>query len=114
MIRAVILAILLSASPIPVLGAPPPGVDLNSPRAKWFESLKQPGTGIGCCSVADCRTYAQSDVRVGPKGYEIRYEGRWLPVPNDKILQGKVNPMGRPVACVVAGEVWCFVRGAET
>jgi hypothetical protein len=21
----------------------------------WFESLKQPGSGVSCCSIADCR-----------------------------------------------------------
>src|SRR5215469_16074808 len=36
------------------LAAPPDNPD--PALAPWFESLKQPGTGASCCSIADCRT----------------------------------------------------------
>ena len=32
---------------------PPPDADMS--LAPWFQSLKQPGTGMSCCSMADCR-----------------------------------------------------------
>jgi hypothetical protein len=90
-------------------GAPPENGD---PRlAPWFESLRQPGTGISCCSIADCRPV---DYRVGENGYEVLIEDLWRPVPADKVLQGKDNPLGRAVVCwtPVRGIV-CFVRGTE-
>lgn len=93
-----------------VLAAPPDNAD---PRfAPWFEGLRQPGTGISCCSIADCRPV---DYRVGADGYEVFIEGQWHPIPADKILQGKDNPMGRAVVCwTPARGVLCFVRGTET
>lgn len=76
--------------------------------APWFRSLAQPGTGISCCSLADCRPVS---ARITPSGYQILVNKRWIAVPPEKILQGKENPTGKPVACVVNGEVLCFVPG---
>jgi hypothetical protein len=42
--------------------------------APWFESLKQPGTGASCCSIADCRTV---EFRQDRDGYEVLIDGRW-------------------------------------
>jgi len=33
----------------------------------WFESLKQPGSGVSCCSIADCRPV---EYRLVAEGYE--------------------------------------------
>ena len=45
--------------------APPDGADPNSPIGQWFQSLKQPGSGASCCSIADCRPV---DYRIGAEG----------------------------------------------
>jgi hypothetical protein len=37
----------------PALAAPPDNFDPK--LSPWFDSLRQPGTGAGCCSIADCR-----------------------------------------------------------
>ena len=77
----------LSLWALAALAAPPEGA---YPRlSTWFESLRQPGSGISCCSIADCRPV---DTRVGPAGYEAFIDDRWRPVPADKVLQGKDNP----------------------
>ena len=76
------------------LGAPPENAD--PALAPWFRSLAQPGTGISCCSIADCRPV---DARITPSGYEIFVKNEWLTVPPEKILRGKENPTGKPVAC---------------
>lgn len=76
--------------------------------APWFRSLAQPGTGLSCCSLADCRPV---DARITPSGYQIRVDNRWLAVPPEKVLHGKENPTGKPVACVLNGQVLCFVPG---
>jgi hypothetical protein len=79
----------------------------------WFESLKQPGSGVSCCSIADCRPV---DYKLDPGGYEALIEARWVRVPDDKILHGKPNPTGRGVLCrsPISGTILCFVPASET
>jgi hypothetical protein len=94
---------------LPVLAAPPENADPN--LAQWFQGLQQPDTGVSCCSIADCRPV---DSRVGPAGYEVFLDDEWQPVPREKILQGKQNPLGRAVVCrSQAMGILCFVRGTE-
>jgi hypothetical protein len=87
--------------------------------APWFESLKQPGTGAPCCSVADCRTV---EFRQDRDGYEVLIDGRWrmsapfwLRVPSNRIIDRTDNPTNRGVVCFTpeAG-ILCFVRPAES
>ncbi len=103
----VVLATVLAAT---VAVAAPPA---NSPGTyrSWFESLRQPKTGAGCCSIADCRL---TEYRLGPGGYEVAVEDRWVRVPEDRILRGITNPTGRAVACIWGGEVRCFITPPET
>jgi len=92
--------------------APPPGADPNSDMARWFQSLRQPGTGTSCCSLSDCRL---TDYRAGMSGYEALVAGRWISVPQEKILRGITNPTGRAVVCArPEGTILCFVTPDET
>jgi hypothetical protein len=94
---------------VPLRAAPPEHADPG--LAPWFQTLLQPDTGVSCCSIADCRVV---DSRVGPAGYEVLLEDEWLPVPKEKILDGKHNPIGRAVVCASqAMGILCFVRGTE-
>jgi hypothetical protein len=79
----------------------------------WFESLKQPGSGVSCCSIADCRPV---DYKLDANGYEALVETRWVRVPDDKILHGKPNPTGHGVLCrsPISGTILCFVPASET
>jgi len=80
--------------------------------AGWFQSLRQPGTGISCCSIADCR---QTEYRTGRDGYEALIDGQWLAVPPEKVLDHTENPTGRAVVCYLPGQgILCFVRPSET
>lgn len=80
--------------------------------APWFGSLTQPGTGMSCCSIADCR---QTDFRIQGDHYEAVVQGEWREIPRDKILQRADNPTGRAVVCwSPALGIMCFVRGPET
>lgn len=118
----------------PASAAPPDNAD---PRlAPWFNSLTQPDTGVGCCSISDCRPVLSF---IRPTGYAVFIEddrakalpgavfgeernevgeivqGYEVPVPADKVLQGKDNPVGRAVVCwTPALGIMCFVRGTET
>ncbi len=87
--------------------------------AEWFRALRDPSSGISCCSPGrDCRAveeYRASDV---PGGYQVRDEGMWVDVPPSKVLQNVDNPTGRAVACFgyVDGRIYvrCLVRPAES
>ena len=99
------------------VAAPPDSPD--PALAPWFESLKQPGTGAPCCSIADCRTVESRQDR---DGYEVLIDGRWrmsipfwLRVPPNRIIDKIDNPTNRGVVCFTpeAG-ILCFVRPADT
>jgi len=101
---------LVVLSAVPTVSAPPENADPT--LAPWFNSLRQPGTGVSCCSISDCRPV---DYRVSGAGYEVWIENGWRQVPADKILQGRDNPIGRAVVCwTPALGIMCFVRGTET
>jgi hypothetical protein len=101
----------------PAVAAPPDRVD--PALAPWFESLKQPGTGAPCCSIADCRTVESRQDR---DGYEVLIDGRWnlsapfwLRVPSNRIIDRIDNPTNGGVVCFTpeAG-ILCFVRPADS
>jgi hypothetical protein len=91
-------------------GEPPEGADPS--LAPWFQSLRQPGTGVSCCSIADCR---QTDYRTNGDAYEALIDGEWLVVPSEKVLHRVDNPTGRAVVCYLPGRgIMCFVTPDET
>lgn len=103
-----VVALLLGS--IPARAAPPDNVDPS--LAPWFQSLRQPGTGILCCSLADCRA---TSYRTTQGGYEALIDNKWLPVPPDRVLEHTSNPTGRAIVCYLPGQgILCFVRPAET
>jgi hypothetical protein len=89
----------------------PVGADPN--LHGWFESLTQPGTGMPCCSVADCRP---TDYRLANNGYEVFLDSKWVRVPEERILHGLSNPVGRAVVCRApfSDAIMCFVPASET
>jgi len=90
------------------LAAPP--ADSDGHFSGWFQSLKQPGSGASCCSIADCR---RRPYRSNRDGYEVLIESQWIEVPGDKILR-VANPTGDAVVCAIGTRVLCFVPGPET
>jgi hypothetical protein len=104
------LPIVLLMIATPGQAAPPP--DADPAMAPWFNSLRQPGSGISCCSIADCRPV---DYRTVDNHYEAFIEGEWRAVPPDKVLTRADNPTGRAVVCwTKLSGIMCFVRGPET
>jgi hypothetical protein len=110
-------AMALALGVTPVHAAPPDNADPS--LSPWFESLRQPGTGASCCSIADCRIV---ETRRGHRGYEVRIDQTWnissafwLQVPAEKILDPRSNPTGRAVLCYTpeAG-ILCFVPPPES
>ncbi len=97
--------------------------------APWFQSLRAPGSGIGCCSQSDCRPV---ETRFTKEGHwevlvdtQFNVEGmppvvpHWLEVPPSHVLLRHDNPVGRAVACwhriyvmgfmEQQGEIICFI-----
>jgi hypothetical protein len=94
----------------PAIEAAPPA-DSDLKYKDWFESLRQPGTGIPCCSIADCRLTAY---RMSADGYEVPLDGRWIVVPADKVLNHIPNPTGRGVVCYSPpASIFCFIRATD-
>jgi len=116
------IAIIASAMVAGAAAAPPP--DADPALHDWFESLKQPDTGYGCCANSDCRILADKDWRQTADGYEIAIAGEWHAVPAGKVLQHQSNPTGHAVACYRGYysrrrnasfiHIFCFVRATES
>ena len=88
---------------------PPENADMS--LAPWFRSLRQPGTGISCCSIADCR---QTDFRIEGNNYQAKVDGHWTTVPKDRVLDRADNPTGRAVVCYTPYVgIMCFIKGPE-
>lgn len=108
----VVFAVLaLSVAFTPIQAAPPEQTD--PALSGWIDSLKQPGTGVSCCSIADC---GPVEYRLGTDGYEALLEARWMRVPDNRILRGVSNPLARGVLCrsPISGTILCFVPANET
>ena len=114
--RKIAIAVGLALSQAAVAASP----DSPDPAlAPWFESLKQPGTGAPCCSIADCRTV---EFRQDRDGYEVLIDGRWkvsipfwLRVLPNRIIDRIDNPTNSGVVWFTpeAG-ILCFVRPSES
>ena len=105
----VMTAVLVSGSG---QAAPPEGADPNSQIGQWFQSLKQPGSGISCCSIADCRPV---EYRLVSDGYEALLDKDWVRIPDQAILHGHSNPTARGILCraPVSGTILCFVPASD-
>jgi hypothetical protein len=107
--RAAIFVLLGLAAAGAAIAAPPQGADQS--LAPWYESLKQPGTRVGCCSIADCRPV---ESRIVGDHYEALIGQEWLRVPPNRVLDHQPNPAGRAVACWTPQYgILCFVRPTE-
>ena len=77
----------------------------------WYASLVSPITHGSCCGVADCRHPEAYKVEGGVR--KVEFGGTWFDVPNEAVIPTS-NPTGQVVACMVAGQVICFVGVSET
>ena len=108
-IRLAILALALISSPHQTRAEPP--ADADPALRPWFESLKRPGSGASCCSIADCRPVSY---RLSADGYEALVGSIWISVPKNTVLRNQYNPLGRAVLCrSPVGTIFCFVPGPE-
>ncbi len=76
-------------------------------RSSWFKSLKQPGTGISCCDISDCRR-AEADWRDGQ--WHAVVEGEWTPIPPEKELDKESIDGDAYVCSSPTRRIYCFIK----
>lgn len=89
--RLLLLGALLCA--FPAFAEAPPGTDLNGPEHKWWECQQQPAPShASCCSLADGHNVEPKDWRASADNshFQVRIEGVWYDIPNDKLISGSV------------------------
>jgi len=95
-----------------------PPADRDVSLDSWFESLKQPNSVVGCCSVSDCHIFIDGQYREADGQWEVLIDMQWRHVPPGVILQKHDNPTGGAVSCYrVEYEnviFYCFIRPVET
>ena len=95
---------------LPASAEPPPNAD--PALAPWFRSLMQPGTGMSCCALSDCRA---TESRIEGDHYEALIGEKWFVVPPERILDRTDNPTGRAIVCWTPQRgIVCFVRATES
>ncbi len=88
--------------------APPVGSDASSSVSKWYRSLRQPVTGISCCSEADCRA---TPARQRPDGsWQAMLGSEWIDIPPNLIIEDEQHPGGQAVLCSSGATLFCFTR----
>ena len=53
-------------------------------HAGFYSKLQRPGNKGSCCNLSDCRP---TSTRTVNEAYEIKKDGRWIPLPLDKVLR---------------------------
>jgi hypothetical protein len=76
--------------------APPPNITPNPALHAWFESLKQPGTQLPCCSISDCHF---TDYREKNGHFEVTIDDWPYVVPDQAVLRMGVSPTAQAVVC---------------
>jgi hypothetical protein len=93
-------------------------------RAEWFEKLKTP-SGESCCNLNDCRQ-TRAEWRTETEGWWALVNGRWRPIPADKVLASPRSIDGAAYLCMgrelpyghgsltgnvtpLLGAIYCFV-----
>jgi len=78
-------------------------------KGAWFNSLKMPGSGTSCCSIADCK---QVDSEWRNDGWWALAQTKgWISIPDGKIIKNKPNIMERAILCTSPGDqsLYCFL-----
>lgn len=85
-----------------------------TPEAEWFRSLKQPGNGASCCSIADCHRVDVDHVRTRDgklfvlatrEEFGADGDGQLHEIPDEKLIRGRDlaqiggNPVGTWIIC---------------
>jgi hypothetical protein len=94
MTRTLALAVVLFA--LPAHAHDPAGHALHH---HWYMGLKQPGTGMSCCSDKDC---APARWRSTPNGIEFLIGGQWIMPPKSTVME---------IETIDGDGHWCGIKG---
>jgi hypothetical protein len=81
----------------------------------WYQTLKQPGTGMSCCNNQDCRP---TTYRLHGSEIQVEVDGEWTTVPPNKILNVQPPDLNAHVCApkqpglYPKGYVFCVVLGS--
>ena len=88
----------------------------NNALDDWYRSLTSPGGGA-CCDGpgVDALKVEDPDWRMTPKGYQVKLDGEWIDVPDDRIVK-KGNLAGAAIVWPIWSNgkrtVRCFLPGS--
>ena len=105
-----LLVLLLAVAP--AFAEPPPGVDLDSPVAQWFRTLKDENNR-SCCGIGDCRAVVAKE----EGGHWSAMLGdTFVPVPDSIVQRRDDNPTGHSILCASPVQpetlMYCFIPDA--
>ena len=83
----------------------------NSPHRDWINSLKNQN-GMSCCDDSDGFRVDDPDWRNVGSAYEVRIEGKWMPLTDEQIIT-QVNRIGYAMVWIFRGRITCFMPGAR-
>ncbi len=67
--------------------------------SEYYHGLSR-ADGMNCCGGHDCRALVPNEFRENGNGYEVFYNGKWLPVSPAAILPDVPSWDGRNHACI--------------
>jgi hypothetical protein len=118
-----VAAIVLALMPTPFIGhAAAQEGHIGAGHDQWhrsfYNTLQRPDGKGSCCNLTDCRP---TSIRTINGQYEIKKDGRWIPLPYDKIIK-RLAPDGGAHICAPessskafpADEVFCVIMPQET
>ena len=76
--------------------APPPDAAQNPASHAWFETLRQSGSHLPCCSISNCRYTSFKEIG---GHFQVEVDGWTYAVPNVAILYGYDNVTEHAIVC---------------
>jgi len=83
----------------------------------FYNTLQRPDGKGSCCNLTDCRP---TSVRTSNGHYEIMKDGRWIPLPIDRVIKRTAPDGGAHICAPASGskifsadEVFCVVMPLE-
>jgi hypothetical protein len=88
------------------------GGHVDDPNHDWFEHQRN-SAGKPCCEIADGHRVDDADWKSDGAGhYQVRLEGKWIPVPDAAVINPHDRPIDYAVVWIWHGDILCFMPGS--
>ena len=88
------------------------GGHIDDPNHAWFEHQRN-SAGKPCCEIADGHRVDDADWKSDGAGhYQVRLDGKWIPVPDAAVINPHDRPIDYAVVWIWHGEILCFMPGS--